>query len=95
MELREQAELVRGELQRTQKHSAKYWKVTYGLLGLGLSAYGVSTDQVLPGVGGLLPILQLLIGHKSGHESEVDSQIHKPAYVLLKAQDILAHAHEQ
>ena len=95
MELREQAELVRGELQRTQKHSAKYWKVTYGLLGLGLSAYGVSTDQVLPGVGGLLPILQLLIGHKSGHESDVDSQIHKPAYVLLKAQDILAHAHEQ
>lgn len=92
-ELREHAEQVRAELQRTQKHSAKYWKVTYGLLGIGLSAYGVATDQVVPGVGGLLPILQLLIGHKASHESAIDSQLHKPAYVLLKAQDILAHAH--
>lgn len=93
MELREQAEQVRAELLRTQKSSAKYWKVTYGLLGLSLSAYGVATDQVLPGVGGLLPILQLLIDHKSGHESDIESQLRKPAYVLLKAQDILAHAH--
>jgi hypothetical protein len=93
LELREQAEQVRAELTRTQKYSAKYWKVTYGLLGLGISAYGVGTDQVLPGVGGLLPILQLLIAHKAGHDSKKDSQLHKPAYVLLKAQDILAHAH--
>ncbi len=94
LELREQTEQVKAELMQTQKNSAKYWKVTYGLLGLGLSAYGVGTDQVLPGVGGLLPILQLLIGHKSGHDSKIDTQLHKPAYVLLKAQDILAHAHE-
>lgn len=94
LELREQTEQVKAELKQTQKNSAKYWKVTYGLLGLGLSAYGVGTDQIVPGVGGLLPILQLLIGHKSGHESKIDTQLHKPAYVLLKAQDILAHAHE-
>ena len=94
LELREQAEQVRGELERTQKNSAKYWKVTYGLLGLGLSAYGVATDQVLPGVGGLLPVLQLLMEHKSGHGSQQDAQLRKPAYVLLKAQDILAHAHQ-
>jgi len=93
LELRDQAAQVKSELKTTQKNSAKYWKTTYGMLGLGLSAYGVATDQVLPGVGGLLPILQLLIGHKSGHDQKVDSQLNKPGYVLVKAQDILAHAH--
>ena len=65
-----------------------------GVLGLGLSAYGVATDQVVAGVGGLLPILQLLIEHKTGHDSSIDTTISKPGYVLLKAQDILSHAHE-
>ena len=94
-ELREQAEDVRAELKSSQRNSAKYWKTTYGVLGLGLSAYGVATDQVIAGVGGLLPILQLLIQHKTGHESKRESQISKPGYVLLKAQDILSHAHEE
>lgn len=93
-ELREQAEDVRAELKSTQKNSAKYWKATYGVLGLGLSAYGVVTDQVIAGVGGLLPVLQLLIQHKTGHESKREAEISKPGYVLLKAQDILSHAHE-
>lgn len=93
-ELREQAEDVRAELKSSQKNSAKYWKTTYGVLGLGLSAYGVATDQVIAGVGGLLPILQLLIQHKTGHESKRESEISKPGYVLLKAQDILSHAHD-
>ena len=93
-ELREQAEDVRAELKSTQKNSAKYWKATYGVLGLGLSAYGVATDQVIAGVGGLLPMLQLLIEHKKGHESNRDSVISKPGFVLLKAEDILSHAHE-
>ena len=94
MELREQAEEVRAELKSSQKNSAKFWKTTYGVLGLGLSAYGVATDQVIAGVGGLLPILQLLIQHKTGHESKRDLEISKPGYVLLKAQDILSHAHD-
>ncbi len=93
-ELREQAEDVRAELKSTQKNSAKYWKATYGVLGLGLSAYGVATDQVIAGVGGLLPMLNLLIEHKTGHESNRDSVISKPGFVLLKAEDILSHAHE-
>lgn len=93
-ELREQAEEVRSELKTAQRSSARFWKVTYGVLGLGLSAYGIATDQVLAGVGGLLPILQLLMSHKSGHEAAVTSAISKPGYVLVKAQDILSHAHE-
>jgi hypothetical protein len=93
-DLREQASEVRSELEAKRVHSARYWKTTYGILGLGLSAYGVATDQVIPGVGGLLPIIHLLINHKSGHESEVSKLTRKPGFVLVKAQDILAHSHE-
>jgi hypothetical protein len=92
-ELREQAAEVRAELNIKRKHSSRYWKTTYGLLGLGLSAYGIATDQITPGIGGLLPILQLLINHKSGHEAEVSKLTSRSSYVLVKAQDILAHAH--
>ncbi|MFZ6747205.1 hypothetical protein ACO0LC_28650 [Undibacterium sp. JH2W] len=91
-ELREQVEEVRSELSITQKSSARFWKSTYGLLGFGISAYGVSTDQLIPGVGGLLPLINLLIGHVSGHEKDVLKLTHRPGYVLVKAQDILSHA---
>jgi hypothetical protein len=80
-------------LEAIRKNSARYWKATYGILGLGLSAYGVAADQVLPGVGGLLPIIHLLIDHKTGHESEVSKLTTSPGFVLVKAQDILAHSH--
>jgi hypothetical protein len=92
-DLREQAAQVRAELEAIRKNSARYWKATYGILGLGLSAYGVAADQVLPGVGGLLPIIHLLIDHKTGHESEVSKLTTSPGFVLVKAQDILAHSH--
>lgn len=91
-ELREQAEEVRSELLIVRKSSARFWKTTYGLLGLGLSAYGVSTDHVVAGVGGLLPLIQLLISHKSGEERETLKYKSRPGYVLMKAQDILAHS---
>lgn len=92
-ELREQSAEVRAELEAKRANSARYWKVTYGLLGLGLSAYGVATDQILPGVGGLLPVIHLLVNHRTGYESEVAKMTSRPGYVLVKAQDILAHAH--
>ena len=63
------------------------------MLGLALSAYGVATDQVVPGVAGLLPVLQLLISHKTGHEADVAKLTTRPGYVLVKAQDLLEHAH--
>ena len=92
-ELREQAEYVRAELEAKRKGAARYWKVTYGILGLGCSAYGVAADQILPSVGGLLSVLHLLISHKAGYETDVSMLEAKPGYVLLKAQDILSHAH--
>lgn len=91
-ELREQAAEVRVELQMKGKSAARFWKTTYAVLGLGLSVYGAAADQAVAGVAGLLPIIQLLISHKSGYESEVSKLTSKPGYVLVKAQDILAHA---
>lgn len=92
-ELREQAAEVRGELDATRKHSARLWKTSFGLLGLGLSAYGVISGNMASAVTGLLPILQLLIAHETGQEKEEAKLQGKPGYVLVKAQDILAHAH--
>jgi hypothetical protein len=90
--LREDAARVRSELKVIQRSSAKYWKTTYMLLGVGLSAYGLAVDNPVAGVGGLLPLIQMLIQHKAGHEKDLATTCAKPAYVLVKAQDILAHA---
>jgi len=92
-DLRAQAEEVRAELSVKKSKAARYWRTAYGLLGLGISAYGVASDQPLAGLGGLLPVLQLLIEHRTGHESEAEMVKTRPGYVLVKAQDILAHAH--
>lgn len=92
-ELRAQAEEVRAELAAKQKKSARYWRTTYGILGLGISAYGVGTDQTLAALGGLLPIIQLLIEHRTTHEAATEKLRLRPGYVLVKAQDLLAHAH--
>lgn len=91
-ELREQAVDVRAELELKRRTGARFWKGTYGILGLGVSAYGIASEQLLPGVGGLLPILQLLIAHKAGHETDVARLKQKPGFVLVRAQDLLAHA---
>ena len=90
-ELRYQAAEVRAELDAKRGNSARLLKATYGLLGLGLSVYGVASEQVVPGVAGLLPLIQLLISHQTGHEAEMAKLTTRPAYVLVKAQDILAH----
>jgi hypothetical protein len=91
--LRDQALEVKAELQARRKYSARFWKVTYGMLGLGLSAYGVATDQVMPGIAGILPVLQLLISHKTGFESDGAKLSTRPGYVLVKAEELLAHNH--
>lgn len=95
-ELREEAEEVRSELAIAQKSSARFWNTTYELLGLGLSAYCVGTDHLVAGVGmGLLPLIRLLIDHKSGDEKETLKHKSRPGYVLMKAQDILAHSEDR
>lgn len=91
-EIREQAVSVEQELKLKRKNSMKYWNTTYGVLGLGLSAYGAVTGDVSAGVGGLLPIIQLLMDHKKDHTHSIEALTARPGYVLVKAKDILAHA---
>lgn len=92
-DLRQQSVEVRNELASIQRHSSRFWKSTYMLLGFGVSAYGVATAQVLPAAGGLLPLIQLIMNHKSGTEREMEKVKFRPGYVLVKAQEILAHNH--
>lgn len=92
-ELREQAVEVRNELELTRKHAARYWKVAYATLGLGISAYGLGSGQTAASLGGLLPILQLLIQHETGTGHQLDKMRRRPGYVLVKASDLLRHTH--
>ncbi len=92
-DLRAQAVEVRGELENTKKHAARFWKTGYMTLGFTISAYGVGTGQIMPALGGLLPLLQLMVSHTTGTEKDVDKLQRRPGYVLVKAQDILAHRH--
>lgn len=92
-ELRWHAMDTRNELENVQSHSARYWKTSYATAGLGLSAYGLGTGNVGASLGGLLPILDLLVRHESGAKKEVDRVQRRAGYVLVKAQDMLAHAH--
>lgn len=62
-------------------------------LGFGVSAYGLGTGQALPALSGLLPLLQLMVTHKTGTEKDLEKLKRRPGYVLVKAQDILDHAH--
>lgn len=92
-ELRQQAIDVRNELENTSRHAARFWKGAYLTLGLSISAYGVMSEQMVPGLAGLLPSIQLIMNHKTGYEKDVDKIERRPGYVLVKAQDILEHAH--
>jgi len=92
-ELREEAEELRAELRVAQAHSGRFWKTTYAILGLGVSAYGIGTDQILAGAGGLLPLVQMMIDHARGPRKDVATLKSRPGYVLVKAQDILRHSH--
>jgi hypothetical protein len=92
-ELRQQAVEVRNELDVTRQHSGRYWNASFTVLSLAGGVYGGATDQVAATAVGLLPLLQLLMAHDHSTEAAVDKLQQRPGYVLVKAQDILAHAH--
>ena len=58
-----------------------------------MSAYGLVNDQIEAAAADLLPFLQLITDHKAGREKDMDRLQQRPGYVLVKAQDILAHDH--
>ncbi len=93
-DLRQQTIEVRNELVDIRQASARFWKGTFGLLSFGLSAYGAATHQVAATIGGLLSIISLIVSHKSGSERDVEKAMRRPGYVLVKAQDILAHEND-
>ncbi|MEX3967375.1 hypothetical protein AB4Y42_35015 [Paraburkholderia sp. EG286B] len=93
-DLRQQTVEVRNELTDVRRSSARFWKGTFGLLSFGLSAYGAATHQVAATIGGLLPVISLIVSHKAGSERDATKAMRRPGYVLVKAQDILAHDHE-
>jgi hypothetical protein len=92
-ELREQAAEVRAELQMATTRSPSLARNTIGILGLGIAALGFATE-VAPALV-LTPLLTTLgLLHKfrrddSNHEGEAMA---KPGYVLVAAEQILAHA---
>ncbi|MCC2681801.1 MAG: hypothetical protein K0S36_1365 [Nitrosospira multiformis] len=92
-ELRQQAVEVRNEIANTQQHAARFWKASYIMLGFSVSAYGLVNDEIGTAATGLLPLLQLITDHKAGREKDMDRLQRRPGYVLVKAQDILAHGH--
>lgn len=91
-ELRQQAAEVKAELEVINKHAKRFWKQPFTLLSLGAAAIGLATDQTLSAAGGLLALWQFLGTHDPGFEKEMETLKCRPGYVLLKAQDLLAHA---
>lgn len=90
--LRQQAAEVRDELQIVNKHAKRFWRQPFTILSLGAAALGVATDQTLSAAGGLLALWQFLGTHDPGNEKDTEKLQCRPGYVLVKAQDLLAHA---
>lgn len=91
--LREQAVEVRNELEIASRHSTKYWNTGFVLLSLAVGAYGVATDQTAATAVGLLPLLQLILSHDHDKAAATDRTERRLGYVLVRAQEILQHAH--
>lgn len=92
-ELREQAAEVRAELEIINRQAKRFWKKPFTLLSLSAAALGVATDQTIGAAGGLLALWQFLGEHDEGNEKDAEKLKSRPGYVLLKAKDLLAHAH--
>jgi hypothetical protein len=92
-ELREQAAEVKAELQIATRRSGSLAKNTLGILGLGIAALGFATEaesSLL--LTELLTTLGLIHGIGSDSGDHAAALTAKPGYVLVAAEEILAHA---
>lgn len=91
-ELREQAVEVRNELQLVTTRSRSLRRNVTGIVGLGIAAIGAAVDSPIGAALGLMGTLNLI--HQMPEPEHKQEQLLKrrPAYVLIAAQDILAHA---
>jgi hypothetical protein len=90
--LRGDAADVEREITATTIGSERVFRATYGLLGMGLTVYGLASGQAPAAAAGLLSVLGLL--HQSGrkdHQALAMAKSH-PAYVLVKAKELSEHA---
>ncbi|MFC4526709.1 hypothetical protein ISN76_04890 [Dyella halodurans] len=96
-ELRDQSEEVKAELEIATSKRSSLAQNALGMAGLGICALGLATD-VLTKVEGALQLLSTLgMLHQlsSPHSEQVKELRSRPGYVLVAAQDILAHANGQ
>lgn len=89
-ELREQAQQVRSELELATSRSPSLRRNAAGILGLAVSAACLLAEGPGTALGGLLGTLGLV--HGVGRDDHEASLRMTPGYVLVAAQDILAHA---
>jgi len=93
-ELREQAEEVRAEFMAIRNRRSSFQRGTIGWLSLGIATAGVATGVMPPVVGAtqLLTTLGLLHNANDKDHTSQDELRGRPGFVLVAAQQILAHA---
>ncbi len=90
--LRERSARVDAELNRISRSSEAFWRTTFGVLGFGISACGLfAQNNAATVLGPLLPIIHNILSHQSGDVRKRAELMSEPAYVLIKAKDMLAH----
>jgi len=94
-ELRAEAAEVERELSALNPSGEENFRKISGSLGIIVSVYGFASGFMPPALalGGLMSILGLLHSSARHDEEERTKLIAKPAYVLMKAKELVEHAH--
>jgi hypothetical protein len=91
-ELRYQSEEVRSELKQVTARSGSLQRNAKGILGMGISVLGFAVEGPITALTTLLSTLGLLHGGPHLPPDSAMSATARPGFVLVAAQDILAHA---
>ena len=95
-ELKEEAEELRAELSAAHVTNDTTFRNVAGVLGLTASVYGFASEAVgmFPAVTGLMTLFGLLHTSHSKETGEMHRLQARPAYVLLKAEELNSHRDE-
>jgi hypothetical protein len=93
-ELRADAAEVEAELKALSPGAEETFRNVAGVLGITIAVYGFVGDALPPGValGGLMSLLGLLHTSARNDQHKEAQLVSKPAYVLVKAKELLEHA---
>lgn len=92
VDLRLQAVEIKKEIEILSKSKEKHFYNLTGVLGLGIGICAAAVSEPLVGVGALMSTLALLHNPLKKVEDDELRLKSKPAYLLLKAKEILEHA---